>query len=836
MTNAPQGLNGAVPTASFTGGAGTVYLEETDVHTVNQGILIIDNLDIVSVEESTLVNSTLLSPNTGTFAQIRIKDKSKVFFDGNTGSSGDTFIDDALLTMGSTLSAANLTLSNSAQLTHFQTSSTVIENLTLNITGILNVDATSTIDVSARGFLGGGKIGASLNGQTSNGSGGQTAGTGPVNAGSHGGLGGRQASTNVKNSSYDSIINPSEPGGGGGNNSGTDGNNGGGIVIITAGTLTLAGTIKADGGGVSQKCGGAGGTVKITATTIGGTGSIQANGGLSTTTGTCGNTANQRVSGGGGRVAIRYATNSGLFTIPPTNILANAPQGTNTSVNTPSFTGGTGTVYLEETDVHATDLGILIIDSADIVSEEESTPLAATETFGDIYIKNKAEVLGTTINAVNLNLINDGRLRHLRTTTSTIPKLTLNITGTLLIDGTTSLDVTGKGFLGGSNSGASVNGQTSNGAGGQQAGTDVYNGGSHGGLGGQQIVVAKNPVFDSILNPSEPGGGGSNNQGANLGNDGGGVVFITAGTLTVNGSIKADGEGVTVNCGGAGGTIRITATTLGGSGSIQAKGGLTASPGSCATGANHRISGGGGRIAIRYVTNSGLFTIPPTNILVNAAQGTNTGASTASFTGGSGTLYLEQTGVHGVNQGLLIVDNVDALTVSNSTPLTATLLAPNVGIFQELRIKDKAQVQSIGNLTTLGDFLIDDAVASFQSTITAANLTLANTATLTLDQTTGNNAFNLFVDVSGTVTVPAGSTISATGKGFQNGFGPGFQAGNGGNHGGKGGGNTLAAYDSLTNPIQAGSGGAGAAAYGGGIIRIDATNIVLGGTIEANGA
>ncbi|TSC56833.1 MAG: hypothetical protein Greene101420_87, partial [Parcubacteria group bacterium Greene1014_20] len=122
----------------------------------------------------------------------------------------------------------------------------------------------------------------------------------------------------------------------------------------------------------------------------------------------------------------------------------------------------------------------------------------------------------------SLSLINGCTLTHTISTTSTINKLNLTIAGTLSICSTCSIDVTGKGFLGGSNSGASVNGQTSNGAGGQQAGTDVYNGGSHGGLGGQQFTVTKNAVYDSIVNPSEPGGGGSNNGGVNLGNDGGG--------------------------------------------------------------------------------------------------------------------------------------------------------------------------------------------------------------------------------------------------------------------------------------------------------------------------
>ncbi|TSC55889.1 MAG: fibronectin type III domain-containing protein, partial [Parcubacteria group bacterium Greene0416_36] len=200
----------------------------------------------------------------------------------------------------------------------------------------------------------------------------------------------------------------------------------------------------------------------------------------------------------------------------------------------------------------------------------------------------------------SLALINGCTLTHSISTTTTINKLNLTIAGTLSVCSTCTIDVTGRGFLGGSNGGATNLGRTSNGAGGQQDGTGPANAGSHGGLGGRQsTALAKNAAYDSIVNPSEPGGGGGN-ASLNDGNDGGGVVLITVGTLTLNGTIKADGESVTQKCGGAGGTIRIIATTVQGSGSIQAKGGLSASVGACNNFGAERVSGGGGRIVVKY--------------------------------------------------------------------------------------------------------------------------------------------------------------------------------------------------------------------------------------------
>ena len=69
-------------------------------------------------------------------------------------------------------------------------------------------------------------------------------------------------------------------------------------------------------------------------------------------------------------------------------------------------------------------------------------------------------------------------------------------------------------------------------------------------------------------------------------NSAGAVHFIAGGTLTLNGSIAANGSSGS-SCGSAGGSVWIECAEFAGSGTISAKGG------SCG-----QYSGSGGRIAI----------------------------------------------------------------------------------------------------------------------------------------------------------------------------------------------------------------------------------------------
>ena len=77
------------------------------------------------------------------------------------------------------------------------------------------------------------------------------------------------------------------------------------------------------------------------------------------------------------------------------------------------------------------------------------------------------------------------------------------------------------------------------------------------------------------------------------GGNGGGLLRLTAGTLQVDGSINADGNGGYYG-GGSGGGIRLDVGTLSGNGWITARGGASSKT------SQSGGAGGGGRMAIYY--------------------------------------------------------------------------------------------------------------------------------------------------------------------------------------------------------------------------------------------
>jgi hypothetical protein len=175
--------------------------------------------------------------------------------------------------------------------------------------GTLAIDATSSIDVSARGHLGGGRFGLGSQAHTV----GFAPGAGGGAGGSHGGLGGDYPSNgaSVPNPVYGDADEPVELGSGGGAWGG-DGGDGGGRVRVVVGALELEGAIRANGGVSSGSASGdgSGGSVNVRAGSIAGSGVISADGGTSNGT--------AHTSGGGGRVAIRYASPAGPLPVSAT--------------------------------------------------------------------------------------------------------------------------------------------------------------------------------------------------------------------------------------------------------------------------------------------------------------------------------------------------------------------------------------------------------------------------------------------------------------------------------------------------------------------------------------
>ena len=420
-------------------------------------------------------------------------------------------------------------------------------SLQLTLSGDVQVLSGGYFEVSGRGYIGGqgpGAGGNTPNNAEAGGAGfGGAGGVGKAEGGP-GGLGGV---------TYGSVTEPADMGSGGGNASDwavTGGAGGGVLRLFVGGALIVDGEIRANGyaGGAPnyRSGGGSGGGLWITCGTLGGTGLITAHGGNGAGSG-------QGGGGGGGRIAV-YCDAASL---PVANLRAYGGSG--------YIRGGAGTVFLKT----GPNRGTLYVDNGGDAGED-------------------TEFTGATTLDANLVVSGEGRIGPAHGDAS----LQLTLTGDALILPGGYWDANGRGYVGGQGPGAG--GSTPNNA---DAG-----GGGYGGVGGAGRPTT-NPggagggTYGSVVEPVDMGSGGGNAStvGISGGAGGGALRLIVAGTLTVDGEIRANGLiGGTPNYragGGSGGSLWITCGTLSGTGLITAHGGNGA-------GTGQGGGGGGGRIAI----------------------------------------------------------------------------------------------------------------------------------------------------------------------------------------------------------------------------------------------
>ncbi|HEV8719169.1 MAG TPA: tandem-95 repeat protein [Candidatus Binatia bacterium] len=741
------------------------------------------------------------------------------------------------LTVNGQHTFANIVLLNGAVLTHSPTTGTTQGKLDILVTGTIQIDNTSRIDVSGRGFLGGGQPGnpSSTNGMTVGFQATNQSGT----AGSYGGLGGNfSGSTNPV---YGDFRNPNEVGSGGGGFQGAPAGNGGGLVRIVAQSIMLNGAIRANGGvATSFSSGGSGGGIRIDAGTLSGTGPITADGSSGTPSGGGG--------GGGGRVAIYYQT-SPQFNF--SNVTATGGIGSGAP------NGGAGSVYLQGS---GRENGELIIDNNNVtVPVASTTPIlgasTATLSLSHLRVRRSARakldsslnltgtvevgtggefVAGNPISVNAVSLTGGGVLAHASTTGSVAFKLDITAQS-LSIDATSRIDVTGRGFLGGGQPGnpSSTNGMTV----GFQATNQSGTAGSYGGLGGN-FSGSTNPVYGDFRNPNEVGSGGGGFQGAPAGN-GGGLVRIVAQSVVLNGAIRGNGgPAADFSAGGSGGGLRIDVGTISGTGSINANG-SAASPSSGGGG------GSGGRIAIYYQDGTGF----------NFGNVTAFGAtfSGGSINGGPGSVYLQGPSKE---SGELIIDNNNlTIPVASRTPI---LGAPTTTLsLTHLRLRRSARAKFDGTLNLTGTLEISNSSEFLSGArIISDTTSLTSNSVLTHAATTGTASFKLDLTAE-SLTIDGTSRIDVIGLGFLGGGRPGnpsstngmtlgFNAVNGsgtaGSYGGLGGafsGSTNPLYGTATNPKEVGSGGGGfngsPAGNGGGLAKIAVQTFILNGAVRANG-
>ncbi|MBI5741952.1 MAG: Ig-like domain-containing protein [Nitrospirae bacterium] len=422
---------------------------------------------------------------------------------------------------------------------------------------------------------------------------------------------------------------------------------------------------------------------------------------------------------------------------------------------------------------------------------------------GDATFDNKnLRISGATVTVngthsfKNIDLLNGAALTH--SDTDTAQEFSLNISAwSLSIDGTSSLDVTGKGYIGGR--GYYEQGRTA----GNVYGSGGGAGGSYGGVGGSYSGAIPNSVYGYLTDPQELGSGGGS-WGWTIGGDGGGLIKLNTINITVDGAIKSNGgesDGSAAGD-GSGGGINISTATLSGSGSIMSNGG----------GSGNGTGAGGGRIAINYTD---MATLDQGNVKALGGFG-------QYGNGSNGTVVFIQS-----NKAELVITGQGP-----SSPWTNLTIPPGY-VFDSVTLRDNARVIAYDPFSITGKLLV--------------------TGNSILTHNNGNE--NGLVINAAAVQVDEGSSIDVTGRGNIGGRGYSEQGrtlgnvygsggGAGGSYGGGGAGyqgnSAYLVYGDPKNPVYLGSGGGSwgwtIGGDGGGRITINASqSVTVNGSISAKG-
>jgi hypothetical protein len=588
---------------------------------------------------------------------------------------------------------------------------------------------------------------------------------------------------------FNSITGPSYPGGnGGGFYTYSVGGIGGGVLRLTVGgTLAVNGTISATGGNGSGEGGGggAGGSLALSAGTLSGSGSITANGG---------NGADS-VGGGGGGGIIDITFNTDFF-----NGTMSAFGGVG------AHDGGAGVIYIK-TNSFAN--GQIIVDNGG--ENGGSTSIGTSyQATGNLTVGDGATLSYST--PVTLSLANL-LITNASLVVSNYP-LTINANNIFVQNGG-RISADAGGYAQGTGNGA-----------GKVYGVAPYypgSGGGNGGCGGSAFsntVAGGSGGMQSYTQPIQPGSGGGGENPYSIGGPGGGVVEMNvSGVLAVNGTVSASGGngGGTGGGGGAGGSLDLNVNGLTGSGAISANGGNGVS--------NIGGGGGGGMIAINFqsASSSNLFTG-----LISAYGGMG------ATSGGAGTIFIK---TNSTGQATLIVDN-GGNRGTNSPIMTSSSL-------YSIQVRNGAIAA------------VPSSVENFSTLLITSNAWVVPLVT----QPGQIGEVDLSLASGG--TIQAGGGVIADFDGYAQNAGPGHGSSylvsptfpcSGAGHGGDGAfsvSNLIAGgatYDSITAPLQAGSGGGGTTqgpsigGNGGGIIFIGSnlgglvvSDLRVDGIISANG-
>jgi len=554
--------------------------------------------------------------------------------------------------------------------------------------------------------------------------------------------------------------------GGGTGYSGNPGGSGGGIIRLNvANTLSVYGGITANGenGGNSYAeygggGGGSGGSINITTETISGTGYLHTKGGNG------GDTNYDGGGGAGGRIAVyyevynysgTYSASGGTgyesgengtiyhfeFALPVSSItdpqdntvkapllqikgtaflFGGSPDIVKVSItditgpenqlryNGTTWTTSTEELWLDATnddgwadwhygetlDIWTTQHEYLIRSKAIHGVNEESPTEGNSFIFWDgIYInRNKILHPGTKTYSDNLWISGSSTILCESSDNGTPSDytddygVTIIVQGNFILDESSKITADEKGYAAKTGPGKGSYNTSPRGSGGSHAGY----GGDAGGLSGGKV---------SYGNPKEPitfGSGGG--QGA-----GGGAIKLNASsTITINGTVSANGGYGTGS--GAGGSVWIIGNSILGSGDILANGGESAYWGA---------GGGGGRVAIYYTDE-----LASSTLQVQAYGGT---PGAIDEPGGAGTLFIKKASA---SNGDLFVDN------NNYDGELTPQVSNTSWVLDNLSIKNKAKYvipeTSTTTLTTLNDCTSNSSLTNNGVLSTSADLTISN--------------------------------------------------------------------------------------------------------------
>ncbi|HET9946446.1 MAG TPA: DUF2341 domain-containing protein [Patescibacteria group bacterium] len=503
---------------------------------------------------------------------------------------------------GSSFTYHNVTVQNNATWTLNGYNTTNTNGVGFSFTtSNFNVTTGSTVNMNGTGYAGGTGTASGAGSGGGAGTAGQTGG-----GGGYGGAGGTGGNGSAGGAVYGTFNGPVDLGSGGGAANGSAGGTGGGAIKITAtGTVTVAGTITANGangnaGGSNNAGGGSGGSIWIATGTFAGAGTITANGGTGGTNCCSGNGG----KGSGGRIYISYSASNTFSGTSPAVSAGSSGNG-----------GNTGTSLLVDTTNND-----LYINTSQTWSAKSSLE-GAVPSYHNITVQNNST---WTLNGYN-------------TTNSDGVGFAFNVTNNFNLTTGSTINMNSTGYAGGTGSGSGSGPGAGTGTAGSEAG-----GAGYGGAGGASSTgIAGGAAYGSAVGPVDLGSGGGSSAG-NAGGAGGGAIKIVAtGTVTIAGSMTANGGngasgGSNNSGGGSGGGIWIATGTFTGAGTITASGGSGGT--NCCGGSGGK--GAGGRISIYYATANNW-----TGNTLTAASAAPAGTSGNGGANGTVTVSLEHTPV-----------------------------------------------------------------------------------------------------------------------------------------------------------------------------------------------